>query len=54
VVHQLNDVCWKKCVTTKISSNTLSKAEETCAQNCVDRWMDAQIGILKHLEEMRH
>ncbi|KAJ6010510.1 mitochondrial import inner membrane translocase subunit Tim8 [Penicillium sp. IBT 35674x] len=53
MVHQLNDVCWKKCITTKISSNALSKTEEACAQNCVDRWMDTQIGILKHLEEMR-
>ncbi|KAJ6096791.1 mitochondrial import inner membrane translocase subunit Tim8 [Penicillium sp. IBT 16267x] len=54
MVHQLSDVCWKKCITTKISSNTLNRTEEACAQNCVDRWMDTQIGILKHLEEMRH
>ncbi|KAJ5765578.1 import inner membrane translocase subunit TIM8 [Penicillium odoratum] len=54
MVHQLNDVCWKKCITGKISSNTLNKTEEACAQNCVDRWMDTQVGILKHLEAMRH
>ena len=53
VVHQLNDTCWKKCVTGKISSGSLSKSEETCAQNCVERWMDTQVSILKQLETMR-
>ncbi|KAJ5728006.1 mitochondrial import inner membrane translocase subunit Tim8 [Penicillium malachiteum] len=53
MVHQLNDVCWKKCVTGKITSKTLDRTEEACAQNCVERWMDTQMGILKHLENMR-
>lgn len=53
VVHQLNDTCWKKCVTGKISTASLAKSEETCAQNCVERWMDTQVSILKQLETMR-
>ncbi|KAJ5179623.1 hypothetical protein N7492_002833 [Penicillium capsulatum] len=52
-VHSLNDTCWKKCITSNISSGSLSKSEETCAQNCVDRWMDTQMSILKQLETMR-
>ncbi|KAJ5584079.1 mitochondrial import inner membrane translocase subunit Tim8 [Penicillium hispanicum] len=53
MVHQLNDVCWKKCITGKISSGTLDKTEEACAQNCIERWMDTQLSILKQLESMR-
>lgn len=52
-VHHLADVCWKKCVTGKISSGRLDRAEETCAQNCVERWMDANLAVLKHLETLR-
>ncbi|CAL5874122.1 uncharacterized protein PFLUO_LOCUS8409 [Penicillium psychrofluorescens] len=52
-VHHLNDVCWKKCATGKISSSTLDRAEEACAQNCVERWMDTNLSILKHLDALR-
>ncbi|KAJ5953427.1 hypothetical protein N7454_000323 [Penicillium verhagenii] len=51
-VHQLSDVCFKKCISTH-NANALSKTEEACAQNCVGRWMDTQIGVLKQLEAMR-
>jgi mitochondrial import inner membrane translocase subunit TIM8 len=52
-VHYLSDVCWKKCVAGKITSGRLDRAEETCAQNCVERWMDANFAVLKHLEALR-
>jgi len=52
-VHHLADVCWKKCVTGKVSSGRLDRSEETCTQNCVDRWMDANLAVLKHLEMLR-
>ncbi|PYI10089.1 hypothetical protein BO78DRAFT_394613 [Aspergillus sclerotiicarbonarius CBS 121057] len=52
-VHSLSDVCWKKCITGKITSGRLDQAEETCAQNCVERWMDANLAVLKHLESLR-
>ncbi|KAL1984779.1 hypothetical protein VTN96DRAFT_8720 [Rasamsonia emersonii] len=51
-VHHLSDICWKKCITT-IKSGQLDRTEETCAQNCVERWMDANLAILKHLESLR-
>ncbi|KAJ5927997.1 mitochondrial import inner membrane translocase subunit Tim8 [Penicillium verhagenii] len=51
-IHVLADVCFKKCITTH-NSNALSNTEEVCAQNCVGRWMDTQISVLKHLENMR-
>ncbi|KAK2765906.1 Mitochondrial import inner membrane translocase subunit tim8 [Arachnomyces sp. PD_36] len=52
-VHQLTEVCWKKCVPGKISSASMDRSEEACAQNCVDRWMDTNFAILKQLEQMR-
>ncbi|RAO68532.1 uncharacterized protein BHQ10_004544 [Talaromyces amestolkiae] len=52
-VHQLTDICFKKCVTSKISSKTLDRTEEACAQNCVNRWLDANLAIVKHLEVVR-
>lgn len=53
-VHSLTEVCWKKCVTGTIRSGKLDRSEESCAQNCVDRFMDANLTIIKHLESMRH
>lgn len=52
-VHALTDVCWKKCITGPIRSGKLDKGEETCAQNCVGRFLDANFTVIKHLEKMR-
>ncbi|KAK2749162.1 Mitochondrial import inner membrane translocase subunit tim8 [Myotisia sp. PD_48] len=52
-VHDLTATCFSKCVPGKISSGKLDKAEESCAQNCVDRWIDANITVLKYLETIR-
>ncbi|KAK5008514.1 Mitochondrial import inner membrane translocase subunit tim8, partial [Cryomyces antarcticus] len=52
-IHSLTDICFRKCITSKISSGKLDRNEEPCMQNCVDRYMDANTTILKHLEQMR-
>jgi len=52
-VHTLTDLCWKKCVTSRISSTKLDGYEESCMQNCVDRFVDSQTTIVKHLETLR-
>lgn len=52
-VHNLTDTCWKKCITGSIRSAKLDKGEETCAQNCVERFMDANFLVLRNLEKMR-
>lgn len=52
-VHHLTEVCWKKCMTGKVSAGGLDRSEESCAQNCVERWMDANLAVLKHLETLR-
>jgi mitochondrial import inner membrane translocase subunit TIM8 len=52
-IHALTDMCFKKCVTSKIGAGTLDKYEEPCMQNCVDRFMDANGLILRQLESLR-
>jgi len=52
-IATLTDTCWKKCITSRISSGKLDRSEESCAVNCVDRFMDTNMAILKHLEELR-
>lgn len=53
-VHHLTEICFKKCITARITQNKLAAPEESCAQNCVNRWMDANLAIVKHLENLRH
>lgn len=52
-IHNLTDVCFKKCVTSKISAGKLDRYEEPCMQNCVDRFLDANKLILGQLDGMR-
>ncbi|CAD0099108.1 unnamed protein product [Aureobasidium mustum] len=52
-IHSLTDTCFRKCVTNKISSGKLDRSEEPCMQNCVDRFMDANLVVIKNLEQMR-
>lgn len=51
--HTLTDMCWKKCITGKISSNLLAAKEDACMQNCVERFFDSYNQIIKHLETVR-
>ncbi|KAF6223388.1 hypothetical protein HO133_000230 [Letharia lupina] len=52
-VHELTDICWTKCVTGAISSSGLDRKEEPCVRNCVERFLDANEAVLKHLSVMR-
>ncbi|GAM86794.1 hypothetical protein ANO11243_048140 [Dothideomycetidae sp. 11243] len=52
-IHNLTDVCFRKCI-TKVSQGALDKYEEPCMRNCVDRFLDANVTVLRHLESMRN
>ncbi|KAI5207063.1 hypothetical protein E4T39_02095 [Aureobasidium subglaciale] len=52
-IHSLTDTCFRKCITGKIASGKLDRSEEPCMQNCVDRFMDANLVVIKNLEQMR-
>ncbi|KAF3769906.1 hypothetical protein M406DRAFT_35012 [Cryphonectria parasitica EP155] len=51
--HDLTEMCFKKCVTGSIRSNALEGGEQACLANCVDRFMDASVLAVKHLQGMR-
>ncbi len=53
-VHNLTDICWTKCITGTIKSKGLDKSEESCAKNCVDRFLDANFLVIKQLEGVRN
>jgi len=52
-VHELTETCFKKCITGSISSGKLAGKEESCVQNCVERFMDSNLAVLRHLEKLR-
>ncbi|KPI41512.1 Mitochondrial import inner membrane translocase subunit TIM8 [Cyphellophora attinorum] len=51
-VHSLTEVCFKKCI-FGVSGGKLASKEESCVRNCVERYMDSQTSVLKHLETLR-
>lgn len=52
-VHTLTDMCFKKTITGSFRSGKLDRTEEANVQNCVDRFMDANMLVIKNLEQMR-
>jgi len=52
-VHTLTDMCFKKTITGSFKSGKLDRNEEASVQNCVDRFMDANMLVIKNLEQMR-
>ncbi|PWN90066.1 putative TIM8-translocase of the mitochondrial inner membrane [Acaromyces ingoldii] len=52
-IHNFTDMCWDKCVTSSIGSR-FGRGEEACLANCVERFLDSSLYIVKRLEEQRH
>ncbi|KAG1834562.1 Tim10/DDP family zinc finger-domain-containing protein [Suillus variegatus] len=51
-VHNLTSMCWDKCV-TGIPGSRFARGEESCLLNCVDRFMDTSLFIIKTIESQR-
>ncbi|KAI5849419.1 Tim10/DDP family zinc finger-domain-containing protein [Morchella snyderi] len=51
-VHNLTDMCWSKCMTSKITGTAIDKSENSCLENCVNRFIDSQKTIVKQLDHM--
>ncbi|EJC98700.1 uncharacterized protein FOMMEDRAFT_113891 [Fomitiporia mediterranea MF3/22] len=51
-VHNFTSTCWDKCV-TGTPSTRFSRSEETCLSNCVERFLDSSIFLVKSLERQR-
>lgn len=52
-IDQVNMLTEGRCITSKISSGSLDRNEDPCMRNCVDRFMDANMTVIKHLEQLR-
>ncbi|KAL8674386.1 MAG: hypothetical protein Q9168_001246 [Polycauliona sp. 1 TL-2023] len=52
-IHEITDICWTKCITGGISSGKLSSKEESCTTNCVERFLEANTAVLKHLQHLQ-
>ncbi|KAL5533686.1 hypothetical protein ACEPAG_146 [Sanghuangporus baumii] len=51
-VHNFTSTCWDKCI-TGTPSTRFSRSEETCLANCVERFLDTSIFLVKSLERQR-
>ncbi|KAK7463787.1 Mitochondrial import inner membrane translocase subunit tim8 [Stygiomarasmius scandens] len=51
-VHNFTTMCWDKCVTSTPSTR-FSRGEESCLMNCVDRFLDSSIFLVKQISERR-
>ncbi|OAX44815.1 hypothetical protein K503DRAFT_5872 [Rhizopogon vinicolor AM-OR11-026] len=51
-VHTLTSMCWDKCVTGTPGSR-FARGEEGCLLNCVDRFLDTSLFIIKTIEGQR-
>ncbi|ORX98174.1 Tim10/DDP family zinc finger-domain-containing protein [Clohesyomyces aquaticus] len=53
-IHSLTDTCFRKCIPAGgVKKGALDKYEEPCMRNCVDRFLDANLVVLRELERMR-
>ncbi|KJA14192.1 hypothetical protein HYPSUDRAFT_133573 [Hypholoma sublateritium FD-334 SS-4] len=54
-VHQLTGICWKNpsgCV-TGMPGKSFSSGEQSCLANCVDRFLDSSLFLVKQIELKR-
>lgn len=50
-IHNFTDMCFKKCNQDQaITSNALSKADEQCLANCLNRFLDTNIKVVQALQ----
>ncbi|KAF2823652.1 hypothetical protein CC86DRAFT_371897 [Ophiobolus disseminans] len=53
-IHALTDTCFRKCIPMgNVKNGKLDKYEEPCMRQCVDRFLDANLVVLRELERLR-
>jgi import inner membrane translocase subunit TIM8 len=53
-IHSLTDTCFRKCISGgNVKNGKLDKYEEPCMRQCVDRFLDANMVVLRELERLR-
>ncbi|KAH9968720.1 Tim10/DDP family zinc finger protein, partial [Russula dissimulans] len=51
-IHNFTSMCWEKCI-TGTPSTRFSRGEESCLANCVERFLDTSLFIVKKIESQR-
>ncbi|KAI0348688.1 hypothetical protein BDW22DRAFT_1350943 [Trametopsis cervina] len=51
-IHSFTSICWDKCVTST-PSTSFSRSERSCLANCVDRFLDSSLHLVKLVESRR-
>ncbi|KIM84608.1 hypothetical protein PILCRDRAFT_818187 [Piloderma croceum F 1598] len=51
-IHQFTSMCWDKCI-TGTPSTSFSRNEVNCISNCVERFLDTSLFMVKKIEEQR-
>ncbi|KIK71226.1 hypothetical protein GYMLUDRAFT_211241 [Collybiopsis luxurians FD-317 M1] len=51
-IHNFTTMCWDKCITSTPSTR-FSRSEESCLYNCVDRFLDSSIFLVKQIQDRR-
>ncbi|KAJ7102196.1 Tim10/DDP family zinc finger-domain-containing protein [Mycena belliarum] len=51
-IHNFTGICWDKCV-TGTPSTRFSRSEESCLSNCVERFLDTSLFMVRKIEEQR-
>ncbi|CCH59781.1 hypothetical protein TBLA_0B09640 [Henningerozyma blattae CBS 6284] len=52
-IHQFTNTCFKQCITHVGNDGTLSSQEDLCLRNCLNRFLDTNIQIVKGLQNMK-
>jgi len=51
-IHTFTSMCWDKCI-TGTPSTRFSRSEESCLVNCVERFLDTSLFMVKRVESQR-
>ncbi|KZT74776.1 hypothetical protein DAEQUDRAFT_760792 [Daedalea quercina L-15889] len=51
-IHMLTSMCWDKCITSSPSTR-FARGEESCLANCVERFLDTSLHMVKQIQEER-
>ncbi|PWN19596.1 putative TIM8-translocase of the mitochondrial inner membrane, partial [Microstroma glucosiphilum] len=55
-ISHFTELCWDKCLGTSTGgiSTSFARGQEACLANCVERFLDTSIFLVKKLEEQRN
>ncbi|KAJ1942420.1 Mitochondrial import inner membrane translocase subunit tim8 [Linderina pennispora] len=52
-IHEFTGQCWETCI-KDARSNQLDSGEKSCMENCVGRFIDTSVFIVKRLQLNQH